>query len=194
MAKKFEIIGAALVVTDTITSKVLLDMPSNNAYHNYEQLRDNDNIRIYDNSGTNFRGTGLVNSLLVDSVDFNGVTFTEETFLKFSRGFSKSQTFTFGDGEDHDATVTETSDSISTPNNFNWNIIPESTGVVGDATYTIEVSNDNVVFINYAETFIDLIHEDGAEDDFLTYNFIRIEYKAGTVSAGTIKFPLTEID
>ena len=205
MANKFEIKGGAFVITNT-GGTIIIDRPQKHVYYDNESLIAG-RISMLEKVASNRPYNVIHDSSLSQAVDFKGVAFTEETFREFAQSSlssnkenpepSKSQTFTFGDGENHDATVDETSASIATPNNFNWNIIPTSTGIPeGEkATYTVEVSNDNIVFKNYAAAFIDLSHNDGAVDDYLTYNFIRIgEYKAGTVSTGTIKFILTEID
>lgn len=85
MAKKFEIIGSALIVTDTISGNTLLDMPSRDAYYNYKELEANSVVRIYDTNGTNSTGIGEVTFLLSECVNESDVSFTESTFQDFVR-------------------------------------------------------------------------------------------------------------
>ena len=204
MANKFEIIGIALVVTDTVSGIEILDMPSNSVYYNYEELRRNARIKIYDTNDTNFRSAGVLESLLANSTDSLDAVFTESSFLEFARknlasnisspAESEFNVFQFGDGSDHDATVDETSSAIDTPNNFGWNVAPTSTGVSGVAQYTVEVSQDGVTWFDYAVIFTNVANVDAVEDPFLTWEKMRINHKAGSSTAGTVKYTLTQID
>ena len=85
MAKKLQVIGSSLIITDTISSKIDLEIPKRDAFHNYEELEDNSIVRIYNTVGKNFRQTGLFNADLVDCVDVGDVVFTKSTFLDFVR-------------------------------------------------------------------------------------------------------------
>lgn len=85
MSKRIEIIEKALVVTDTVTSEVELDVPKGSYYYNPKRLADNGhivffNLDIDDNWASNPEVIQL--SEAVDSTD---TPFTEETFTTFCR-------------------------------------------------------------------------------------------------------------
>jgi len=84
MSKKFEIIGNALVVTDTVTSKREVDTPTS-AYYDKNFLAD-DYINIV---GKNPKGTiGVLFSQPISvCVDSSLTPFTAETFETFARTF-----------------------------------------------------------------------------------------------------------
>lgn len=87
MAHKFEIIGQALVVTDTITTKVILDAPKGEVYYNAEELEAsvNPKIRLYDISGTNIFGNVQYDYDLSFAIDSTNTPFTVATFKTFAR-------------------------------------------------------------------------------------------------------------
>ncbi len=86
MAYKFEIIGSALVVSDTVTLKVLVDTPKRDAYYNTIALTDEKKIELYDTNGVAFNGAILGDQyFLSESQDSAGVTFTDATFRAFAR-------------------------------------------------------------------------------------------------------------
>jgi hypothetical protein len=85
MAKKFEIIGASLVVFDTISGDILLETPKRDSFYSYRDLRDNQIVRIFDTNGTSQSGSGLANYPLADCVDSTLTSFTESSFLAFVR-------------------------------------------------------------------------------------------------------------
>jgi hypothetical protein len=90
MAYKFEIIGQALVVTDTNTNEILLDAPKKDLYYFSEYLIK-DIVHIYDTSIVNRYNTNLLQIELPLAVDVNLVSFTKQTFENFARlnlGFS----------------------------------------------------------------------------------------------------------
>jgi hypothetical protein len=85
MAKKFEIIGASLVVFDTISGDILLETPKRDSFYSYRDLRDNQIVRIFDTNGASQSGSGLANYPLSDCVDSSLTSFTESSFLAFVR-------------------------------------------------------------------------------------------------------------
>ncbi len=85
MAKKFEIIGASLVVFDTISGDILLETPKRDSFYSYRDLRDNQIVRIFDTNGASQSGSGLANYPLADCVDSSLTSFTESSFLAFVR-------------------------------------------------------------------------------------------------------------
>lgn len=100
----------------------------------------------------------------------------------------RQRIFTFGDGEDHDATVSEISAELDNCFNSVWNIAPTESGVVGSPTYTVEVSDDGVSWFDYDILFVDVSTVDAVEDTQMSFLKIRVNHKAGTASAGTVKY------
>lgn len=84
MANKFEIIGSSLVVTDTVSSAVLIDEPAGNLYYDSRQLELGE-IYIKARDGSRERQKSIGNFLLSEAVDSGDTPFTEETFRTFSR-------------------------------------------------------------------------------------------------------------
>lgn len=85
MSKKIEIIAKALVVTDTVTSEVIVDVPKGQYYFDTDELYDNGFIVFYnldflDNIAERPR---LI--LLSEAVDSTLTPFTESTFEDFCR-------------------------------------------------------------------------------------------------------------
>lgn len=104
-----------------------------------------------------------------------------------------TQIFNFtSDGENHDATVNETSESVENCSNYVWNVTPTNTGLVGVAQYTIEVSNDGVSWFDYATVFTNVSTVDAVEDIQLSFTKMRIKHIASTATAGTTKYTLTQ--
>lgn len=100
--------------------------------------------------------------------------------------------FEFTDGENHDATVDETSDALENCFNYVWNVTPKNTGLVGVAQYTIEVSNDGVSWFDYATVFTNVSTVDAVEDIQFSFTKMRINHKSSTATAGTVKYLLTQ--
>lgn len=96
------------------------------------------------------------------------------------------------DGSVHDATVTETSIALENCNNYVWNITPTNVGVVGVPTYTVEVSDNGISWFEYDTLFTDVDTVHAVEDTQLSFTMIRIVHKAGTASAGTVEYLLTQ--
>lgn len=86
MAYKFEIIGSALVVSDTVTLKVLVDTPKRDAYYNTIALTNEKKIELYDTNGVKFNGAILGDQYFLSQCqDGSGVIFTESSFRDFAR-------------------------------------------------------------------------------------------------------------
>ena len=106
MAKKFEIIGSALVVTDTSDSdKIILEMPKRDAFHNYEKLESDNRVKIYDTNGTSLRADGVADYELSECVDSNDTPFTKGTFQAFVRDNLGFNTAPGGSGAHTDTIV-----------------------------------------------------------------------------------------
>ena len=86
MAKKFEIIQQSLIVSDTLTSEILLDVPKHLYYYRAEFL-DKNQIKIVPlNFIKNLMDGPKVYSLS-ESVDKTNTPFTVESFTLFARTF-----------------------------------------------------------------------------------------------------------
>jgi len=100
--------------------------------------------------------------------------------------------FTFGDGTAHDATVTEISQSWEVCFNYGWSLFVDQIGLTSsDATWTIEVSNDNSTFYNYKSNSVDIPIIDAYDDIHLSWTYMRINYDAKTETTGTVEFEIT---
>ena len=105
----------------------------------------------------------------------------------------KINKFVFSDGTSHDASVSETSESLKSWYKYEWSLAPIITGLSGATpTYTIEVSNDNVNWFEYNNLSTDVSIVDAVDDNHLAWIFMRIVYDKGTESTGTVEFELTQ--
>lgn len=82
MSKKIEIIGKALVVTDTISGLIELSQPPVRTWYKEEDLK-NGRISFYDLDSTDDVGGNFTPISLTDSVNSALVSFTESTFRTF---------------------------------------------------------------------------------------------------------------
>ncbi len=86
MAKVFTIVGSALIVTDDVTGKILVDNPKRDTYYNTVPLNDEKKIELIDTNGVKPNGAVLGDQYyLTDSKDPGGVVFTESSFRAFVR-------------------------------------------------------------------------------------------------------------
>ena len=86
MAKVFTIDGSALIVTDDVTGKVLVENPKRDTYYNTIPLNDEKKIELIDTNGVKPNGAILGDQYyLSDSKDPDGVIFTEASFRAFAR-------------------------------------------------------------------------------------------------------------
>lgn len=106
----------------------------------------------------------------------------------------KQTKFNFtSDGTSHDATVSETSESLESCYKYEWSVAPIQSGLsVGDPIYTIEVSNDDTNWFEYNSLSTDVSVDDAVDDIHLAWIYMRIVYNAGTETTGTIEFELTQ--
>lgn len=96
--------------------------------------------------------------------------------------------FQFGDGADHDASVSEASASVEFCFVHNWSMIPEVSGLDQNPTWTLEVSNDNVTWNPYDTLMQDAAIDQGFDDTHSNFLYYRINYNAQTNTTGTVKF------
>jgi hypothetical protein len=100
--------------------------------------------------------------------------------------------FQFSDGQTHDATLTEISSSIEFCENYKWSITPNAQSITGATpNYTIEVSNDGIVWFDYNNNSTNVSVDDAVEDNHLAFTMVRINYNATGTSGGTVEFLFT---
>ena len=68
MAKKMEIIGVALVITDTVNTKTLFDAPASFVYYDVKALEEDSMIKISD-INTNGFNKGVCSTISFDFTD-----------------------------------------------------------------------------------------------------------------------------
>ena len=98
MAKKIEIIGHSLVITETNDNSILLDVPKEDVYYLITELINVNKIIIYDKSSSNKYSAKLLSFSISEALDVNNIAFTRENFINFARenlGFRSGG----GDGE-----------------------------------------------------------------------------------------------
>ena len=84
MAHKFEIINQSIVVTDTLTSEIKLDVPKSHVYY-YNRDIAQGVIVLYDINASNGFSTKILQISLSDAVDEFDAAFTATTFVDFCR-------------------------------------------------------------------------------------------------------------
>lgn len=85
MAYKFEIIGQALIVTDTGAGDVIAEYPKGDIYYKNHDLVADSKIQIYDTSGVVASSSELLSTDLSNAVDGNDIAFTESSWREFAR-------------------------------------------------------------------------------------------------------------
>ena len=105
----------------------------------------------------------------------------------------KRTKFIFADGTSHDATVSETSQSIRSCYKYEWSLAPIKTGLTNfSPTYTIEVSNDDLNWFEYNNLSTGVNIVNAVDDNHLAWVYMRVVYNAQTETTGTIEFELTQ--
>lgn len=85
MAKKIEIIGNSLRISDTVTLKVLTDIPKNLVYYKLDKLVDEGIIAMFV-VGSLVNNVNIPNNILLsEAVDFTGAAFTTSSFMSFAQ-------------------------------------------------------------------------------------------------------------
>lgn len=98
--------------------------------------------------------------------------------------------FIFGDGASHDASVTESSESLVFCDSHFWSLIPVVASLDASPLWTLEVSNDNVTFSPYASETDGAAIAQGFDDNHLAFKFMRVTYTANGNTTGTVEFTL----
>jgi hypothetical protein len=137
MAKKFQIIGSSLLITDTISGDILLEQPKRDSFYYYRDLREDSVVKIYDTNGTNKTINGPAKYPLSDCVDSSDTVFTEATFLSFVRDNLGFNTASGGSGA-IDGEVEYRGDLpivVGTPSVGSVYIVEKNTTFLGFTTY-----------------------------------------------------------
>jgi hypothetical protein len=87
MSKRIEIIGNSLVVTDTITSKIELDVPKSEYYYNLKKLQESGVISFYNKDSNDNLRSSPQKIKLSEAVDKDNLSFTESSLIGFCRLF-----------------------------------------------------------------------------------------------------------
>jgi len=83
---KIEIIGSAVVITDTTAGKVHAEFPRRDIYYTVQKLIDNGVVYLYDTNGTNQGASATAfEAPLADCVDGDDVAFTIASFRTFAQ-------------------------------------------------------------------------------------------------------------
>ena len=148
MSKKIEILGKALVVTDTVSTLVELSQPPVRTWYKEGDLK-NGRISFYDLDSTDDVGGSFKSIALSDAVDGSLVAFTEATFrtfcldnLGFNPGVSASSTTTNVTTKTADDTIVAADDTIlldGTSNTVTASL-PTAVGIEGKK-YTLKSIN-----------------------------------------------------
>lgn len=90
MAIKIQIIGSALVCTNTDTSDIIISQPSKDVWYKEDQLQTLSRIAFYDSNG--IKGAGIYTDEmppfeLSEAIDENDVAFNIVTFREFATNF-----------------------------------------------------------------------------------------------------------
>ncbi len=98
--------------------------------------------------------------------------------------------FNFSDDINHDASVSEISEVQTICFAHFWSLVPGYSGLDADPLYTIEVSNDNILFNPYSPLTEDAAIDQGFDDTHTNFIYWRINYKANGNTTGNVKFEL----
>ena len=102
----------------------------------------------------------------------------------------KERRFIFlSDGVTHDASVSEISEALESCENYTWSISPIISAITGGSPeYTVEVSNDGVVWFEYnnRSTGVDVVN--AVDDIHLAFTKMRINHNAKGSTGGTVEY------
>ena len=86
MAKKIEINGSALIVTDTISGLIIISQPSKDIWYKEKDLSEIDRVSFYDANGIQggaIYSKDLVPFQLSEAIDKDGTPFNQASFREF---------------------------------------------------------------------------------------------------------------
>ncbi len=103
----------------------------------------------------------------------------------------KTIDFVFTDGTDHDVTLAENSDSQELTQNYIWSVQPILDSIVGTSPlYTIQVSTNDVDWVDYDTDSTDIDVVNSVDDDRMAFNYMRIVHTPNGVTSGDITYKL----
>ena len=85
MAKRIYVSGNSLIVEDTISGNLDFDVPKKDYYYSWRELRNRDNISMYDANVKNWQQAQRYDVLLSNAVDQAGTPYTVNSFTDFAR-------------------------------------------------------------------------------------------------------------
>lgn len=85
MAKKIEIIGQALVITDTVAGEVVFEAPKAEYYYKIKTLLNQDKIKFYNLDHEDNASARPITVDLSDAIDSTDTPFTVNSFQTFAR-------------------------------------------------------------------------------------------------------------
>ena len=101
MAKKIEIIGQALVITDTDSSVVVFEAPKAEYYYSIKSLQNEHKIRFYNLDHEDNASARPLTIQLSDAVDSTSTPFSLTSFQTFARNNLGFKTSTNGNGNSY---------------------------------------------------------------------------------------------
>lgn len=87
---------------------------------------------------------------------------------------------------DVDATIDFTTDAYTFCNSHDWAISLTTVGLVGDPVYTVQVSNDEITWYDYALEATNVAIIDSIAHDRMSFLHLRVKYLALTTTSGTV--------
>jgi len=99
--------------------------------------------------------------------------------------------FLFSDGENHNASLSEISESIELCHNYGWLLVPKSDSLDGNPMYSFEISDDDINWQAYESRTENAAIDQGFDDTHMLGTFVRINYNALTNTLGTVAFDIT---
>jgi len=97
------------------------------------------------------------------------------------------------DGVTHDVTVSETSEALTSCQNYSWAVTPLPSGITGGTPkYTIEVSNDGVIWFEYNSLSTNISIDDAVDDIHLAFTQMRIVHISSGATGGTVEYLMTQ--
>lgn len=185
MSKKIEIIGQALVITDTNTSNVLFEAPKGEYYYSVKELVDNGKIKFHNLDHEDNASARPLTINLSDAVDTDDNPFTLSSFQTFAR---ENLGFKIGGGNGQGVTQEELNQEVASLESADSDLQTQINGLAS--------ANPNDVFYARRSEFLDeganLYNKNDPDNDnngWLNANNVPQPHATATHSK---YFPLTE--
>lgn len=75
---------------------------------------------------------------------------------------------------DYDLSSDEIGDALEITSSWKFSITPNFSGVTGNPTYTLQVSNDNVTWFDYNNNSTVIAIDDGICDVYMSFVYLRV--------------------